>query len=165
MRAIVRSAGLFFAAAGLFVLLAADDPHDDVMDVLSRMAAALTGAGGQNSIGAGSRTGNVPEFMSAVSKDMPDYDTLKSNVTALVRDAEISSSVTAVTESAQGDTYKIDLDWLLQIRSLEQDGPMARRREVVHCEFRKEKKRWKLVSLKPLDFFAAAKPGQSKAEQ
>lgn len=159
MRAIVRNAALLFVMAGLCVAPAADDPHGDVLDVLSGMAAALTGAVGQNFIGAGSRTGNVPEFMSAVSKAMPEYDTLQGNVTALVRNAEISSSITPLTEHAQGDTYKIDLDWLLQIRSLEQDGPTVRRREVVHCELRKEKKHWKVISLEPLDFFAAAKPG------
>ena len=48
----------------------------------------------------------------------------------------------------------IDLDWVLEIRSLEQDGPLVRRREVVHCELRKEKKQWKIVALKPIDFFA-----------
>ncbi|HEX5228508.1 MAG TPA: hypothetical protein VFW44_12390 [Bryobacteraceae bacterium] len=160
MRAIVRSAGLFFVLAGFFVALAAEDPHEAVMDVLSRMAAALTGAVGANSTGAGARTGNVAEFMSAVSKEMPEYDTLQSEITALVRNAEVSSSITPLTEDVQADTYKIDLDWLLEIRSLEQDGPMERRREVVHCELRKEKKHWKVVSLKPLGFFAAAKPGQ-----
>jgi hypothetical protein len=98
--------------------------------------------------------------MAAVSKDMPDYDTLKSNVTALVNEGEISSSILPLTEDGDDQMYKIDLDWLLEVRSLEQDGPLVRRREVVHCELRKEKKHWKVVVLKPLDFFAPAKLGQ-----
>lgn len=161
MRAIVRSAALLFAAAGLSAILAADDAHDDVMEVLSKMAAALTGeSAGDSERISSARSGNVAEFMSVVSKSMPEYDTLKSNVTALVRDAEVSSSIQPLTEEAQGNAYKIDLDWLLQIRSMEQDGPIVRRREVVHCELRKEKKHWKVVSLKPVDFFAAAQLGQ-----
>jgi hypothetical protein len=157
MRAIVRSAALFCAVVA-FALpeFAADDPHDDVIEVLSKMAAALTDDTGQ--VGGGFH-GNVAEFMSAVSKDMPDYDTLKNNVTALVTGAEVSSNIQVVTEDG-GEPYKIDLDWFLQIRSLEQDGPMVRRREVVHCELHKEKKHWKIVALKPVDFFAAANLGK-----
>jgi hypothetical protein len=155
MRVIVRSASVLLTVA----LFASADAHDDVIQVFSKMAAALTGEG-QNGDAGGARSGNVAEFMSDVSKDMPDYDTLKTNVTALVRHAEVSSSVDPLTEDAQGNTYKIDLDWLLQIRSLEQDGPLVRRREVVHCELRQEKKHWKIVALMPVDFFAAVKPGK-----
>jgi hypothetical protein len=91
---------------------------------------------------------------------MPDYDTMKNNVTALVNEGEISSSIQPLTEVGTDQAYKIDLDWLLEVRSLEQDGPLVRRREVVHLELRKEKKHWKVVALKPLDFFAPAKLGQ-----
>lgn len=140
--------------AALFARAAA---HDDVMQVISKMAAALTGESGVE----GARSGNVAEFMSAISRSMPDYDTLKANVTALAHDSEVSSSVEPLTEEQLGDTYTIDLDWLLQIRSLEQDGPLVRRREVVHCELRKEKKHWKIIALKPVSFFAAANLGDS----
>lgn len=139
MRAIARSALLVFAITSLVRA----DAHDEVMQVFAKMAAGLTGT-------------NVPEFMSAFSKDMPDYDTLKDEVTALAKTYEISSSATPVTEDAGKQTYKIDLDWVLDIRSLEQDGPLVRRREIVHCELRKEKNHWKIVSLKPLKFFASA---------
>ncbi len=80
-------------------------------------------------------------------------------MTALVNNAEVSSSILPLTEDEQGPTYKIDLDWLLEVRSLEQDGPLVRRREVIHCELRKEKKHWKIVALKPIDFFAPADLG------
>jgi hypothetical protein len=155
MRVIVRSAVLLCAVSAF----AFADAHDDVMEVFSKMAAALTGVVDHGEAG-GARSGDVAGFMSGVSKDMLDYDTLKSNVTGLVRDAEVSSSVQALTEDVQENTYKIDLDWLLQIRNLEQDGPIVRRREVVHCELRKEKKHWKIIALKPVDFFAAPNPGK-----
>ena len=142
MRAIARSAALALVVAAL----ARADAHDDVMEVLTKMAAALTEV-------------NVPGFMAGVSKDLPQYDTLRNDVTALVNEAEISSSVQPVMEQAGDQTYKIDLDWVLEIRSLEQDGPIVRRREVIHCELRKEKAHWKIVALQPLDFFAAANLG------
>jgi S-formylglutathione hydrolase FrmB len=139
----------------LLVLIAAAfacaDAHDDVMDVVSSMAGALTEVDG---IGPSLVRGNVSRFMSAFSKDMPDYGTLESNVTALVRQAEVSSSIQTVSEDGDDQARTIDLDWVMQVRSLEQDGPVVQRREVIHCELRKEKKHWKIVSLKPIDFFA-----------
>ena len=153
MRAIVRSTALVFIATAL----ACADAHDDVMDVVASMAGALTEA---NGTGVAVVRGNVSKFMAEFSKDMPDYDTVKNNVTALVNAGEISSSIQPLTEEAAGETYEIDLDWLLEIRSLEEDGPLVRRREVVHLELRKEKKHWKIVALKPLDFLAPTKLGQ-----
>jgi hypothetical protein len=157
MRAIVRNTARCTALFCMAAAFACADAHDDVMDVVASMAGALTEVSGD---AAGTVRGNVSKFMAAVSKDMPDYDTLKNNVTALVDEGEISSSVLPLTEDGDTQTYKIDLDWLLEVRSLEQDGPLVRRREVVHCELRKEKKHWKIIALKPLDFFAPAKLGQ-----
>jgi hypothetical protein len=121
------------------------------------MAGALTEVSGT---GAGLVRWNVSQFMAAFSKDMPGYDTLKSNVAALMDEGEISSSIQPATEDGSGQTYQIDLDWLLEVRSLQPDGPLVRRREVVHCELRREKKHWKIVALKPLDFFAPVKFGK-----
>jgi len=153
MAAIVRSAALVCILAAF----ACADAHDDVIDVVTQMAGALTEVAGN---GQSVVQGNVSRFMSAFNKDMPDYATLEGNVTALVRQAEVSSSIQTVSEEGDDQARSIDLDWVMQVRSLEQDGPIVRRREVVHCEFHKEKKHWKIVSLKPIDFFAPPKPGQ-----
>ena len=157
MRAIVRNTARCTALFCIAAAFACADAHDDVMDVVASMAGALTEVSGD---AAGTVRGNVSKFMAAVSKDMPDYDTLKNNVTALVDEGEISSSVLPLTEDGDTQTYKIDLDWLLEVRSLEQDGPLVRRREVVHCELVKEKNHWKVVGLKPIDFFAPPKLAQ-----
>ena len=134
------------------------DAHDDVIELVTSMANALTEVIVDGN-GVERGRGNVSGFMAVFSKDMPDYDTLKNNVTALVNEGEVSSSIQPLTEEGDGQVYKIDLDWLLEVRSLEQDGPIVRRREVVHCELRKEKKHWKIVALKPLDFFAPIQSG------
>jgi hypothetical protein len=153
MRAIARSAVLVCVVAAF----ASADSHDDVMEVVTSMAGALAEVADTR---AGVVRGNVPKFMAAISKDMPDYDTLKSNVTALVNEGEISSSIQPVSEDGDDRARTIELDWAMEVRSLEQDGPIVQRREVVHCELRKENKHWKIVAIKPLDFFGPAKPGQ-----
>lgn len=153
MRAIARSAAL----ASIALCFAFADAHDDVIEVITSMSAALSEISGN---GAGQAHGNVPRFMQAISRDMPEYDTLQNNVTGLVNQAEVSSSIVPVDEDGNEQARSINLDWSLEVRSLEQDGPIVQRREIVHCELRKEKKRWKVVALKPLDFFAPAKLGQ-----
>jgi hypothetical protein len=143
MRAIARSAIL----ACFIAALAPADAHDDVIEVVTSMAAALTAV-------------NVPQFMAAFDKNMPDYGRLETNITALANQAEVSSSIEPLTEEGSDQKRAINLDWLLEVRSLEQDGPILRRREVIHCELEKKGRRWKIVALKPLEFFEPAKPAQ-----
>ncbi len=141
MAAIVRSAVLAcLAAASLHA-----GAHEDVIQLVGSMAAALTAV-------------DVPEFMDAFDKDMPEYDTIRTNVTALVNQADVASSIEPISDEGDETKWSVDLDWYLEVRSLLQDGPIFHRRQMVHCELRKEKKKWKIVSLKPLDFFAPATP-------
>jgi hypothetical protein len=143
MRVIARSVALLYIVAAF----AFADAHDDVAAVVTDMAGALTEV-------------NVPKFMAAFNKDMPGYGTLENNVTALVKQAEVSSAIQPLSEDGDDQARSIDLDWVLEVRSLEQDGPIVHRREVIHCELRREKKRWKIVALKPLEFFGAPSQGQ-----
>jgi len=140
MPAIARSAAL----ACIFAAALGADAHDDVIELVTSMAAALTEV-------------NVPQFMAAFDKDLPDYGRLVTNVTALVYQAEVSSSIVPLMESGDEQKRSIDLDWFLEVRSLQQDGPIVHRREIVNCELQKIKKHWKIVSIRPLEFFEPAK--------
>jgi len=139
MPAIVRSVALAaFAAALLF-----GDAHDEAIKLIGTVAQALS-------------TVNVPEFMEAFDKDMPEYGKLQADVSALVNQADVGSSIEPISDEGDDVHRSMDLDWYLEVRSLIQDGPIVHRRQVIHCELRKEKRKWKIVSLKPLDFFAPA---------
>src|SRR5258708_14043976 len=121
------------------------DTHDEIVDVVSNLANALS-------------TVNAAKFMDVIDKGMPDYDKLKSDVAALMNQAEVTSSIEILQEDGDEAKRSVDLDWYLEVRSLSPDGPIVRRREIIHCELvRKDKKHWKVASLKPLDFFAPAK--------
>ena len=143
MRAIALSCGIGILACAALI----SDTHDDVVDLFASMAAALSEI-------------NVPQFMDAFDKDMPDYDKMKRAVTGLVNQAEVSSSVEPLKDEGDDTKRTVELDWFLEIRSLLPDGPVVHRREVIRCELRKEKKRWKIVSIQPLEFFGAAKLDQ-----
>lgn len=95
--------------------------------------------------------------MDGFDKGMPGYDNLRTQVTALVNQADVTSSIEPVEEQGDETTYRIDLDWFLQVRSLLDNGPIVERRQIVHCQLRKDKKDWKIVSLQPIEFFAPAK--------
>src|SRR5580704_3098380 len=131
--ALSRGALALVPTLGLLVCLHADT-HDDDIDLFASMAAALSEI-------------NVPQFMDAFDKDMPDYGNLKTGVTALVRQADVTSSVEPLSDEGDHAKRTVELDWYLEV--LLPDGHLVRRREVVHCELRKEKKHWKIVALKP----------------
>ena len=120
------------------------DTHDDVVDLFANMANALS-------------TVNPAKFMDAFDKNMPDYEKLKGQIAALVNQTEVTSSVEPLKDEGDGAKRSVELDWYLEIRSLLPDGPIARRREVIQCELKREGKHWRIVSLKPVEFFAAAK--------
>jgi hypothetical protein len=142
MRAIVRSIGIL--ACVVISTVIADTP-DEIVDVISNMANALS-------------TVNAPKFMEAIDKSLPEYDKLKSDIATLTNQAEITSSIETIKDDGDDAKRSVDLDWYLEIRSLSPDGPIERRREIIHCELvRKDKKHWKIVSLQPEKFFAPAK--------
>jgi len=124
--------------------LLADDTRSDILELFTSMAAALSDS-------------NVSGFMNAFDKELPDYGKLKSDITALITQADISSSVEPIKDEGGDTTHSVDLDWLLQVRSQLPDGPIVNRRQIIHCELRKQGKHWKIVSITPTDFFAPAK--------
>jgi hypothetical protein len=130
--------------ASLALASARGDAHSDVIALFGSLAAALT-------------DWNVPAFMDGFDKDLPGYDNLKTQVTALVNQADVTSAIVPIKEDGDDAKYRIDLDWFLQVRSLLDNGPIVERRQVIHCQLRKEKKKWKIVSLEPIEFFAPAK--------
>lgn len=140
MRVIGLSAILLACAAACL----SADPETEVNNLVGVMTAALTEV-------------DVPEFMGVFDKNMPGYERLKQNVTALVDQAEVASSVEPIKNEGSETNRAVDLDWYLQVRSLVQDGPIVRRRQVVHLELMQDKKRWRVVSIAPIDFFAPAK--------
>jgi hypothetical protein len=141
MRVIARS---FFVATIIGCCLLAADTHSEIVEVFTSMAAALSDS-------------NVSVFMNTCDKDMPGYGKLKSDITALLTQAGVSSSVEPIKDEGGDSTHSMDLDWLLQVRSQLPDGPIVNRRQIIHCELRKQGKHWKIVSITPMDFFAAAK--------
>ena len=142
----MRVIGLSIAAALLALCSTAlwADAQSEVLNLLGNTASALADY-------------NVPKFMESFDKEMPDYDKLKDSATALTNQAEVTSAIELVKEEGDDAKRSVDLDWYLQVRSLMPDGPIITRRQIVHCELRRDGKRWKITLIAPIEFFAPAK--------
>jgi len=142
-----RSAGLLACAVTIsaaFAMLLHADSQREILDLFTTMLAALS-------------DDNVAGFMSGFDHDMPEYDKLKSQIAALVQEADIASAIEPVKESGDDTHHSIDLDWFMTIRSGAENSATVQRRQVIHCELRKQQKHWRIVSISPLAFFAPAK--------
>jgi hypothetical protein len=130
--------GLLFALAA--APLCADDAAD-VWDLLSQVAAALA-------------DGNVMEFRQAFDRNMPGYQTLETNVTALVSVYEVGSTIEPLSQEGDSRTQTVELDWFLELVEQQDETNVTRRRERVRCRLVKNGKKWKITSLEPVAFFA-----------
>jgi hypothetical protein len=122
-----------FLCAPFYVLPAVAGIRDDTLQIVSKMASALS-------------SGDASSFMACVDKSAPDYDVLRDNVYALVTEAEATSSIEMIR--TEGDVA--ELDWSLELRSRE-TGTVA---ELRHAAVTVRVSRGKIQSLKPVSFFA-----------
>ena len=135
----VLSLCILFAAAPLHA-----DTHAEVVDLFASMTAALS-------------VDNAEGFIAPFDRDMPDYDKLKARIGALLDEAELAADLEFIKDDGDLIRRSVDLDWYLEIRSKAAAAVVLRRRQVVHCDLRKEKNHWRIFSISPLDFFAPAK--------
>ena len=99
---------------------------------------------------------NAPEFLDYFDRKMPGYDRLKSDVEALVNQADIHSGINQLSES--GD--EVEVDWALDLTAMNEPTQTENRRATVHLRFEKKGKAWKVVSMDAIDLFAPPKVGE-----
>lgn len=133
---IARRVFLAALAAPLFA-----DTHQELIDLFTKMASALS-------------EGNGLAFLDQVDHAMQDYGKLEKYILALAAQNEVTSSIDLLKEEGDDRTQTAELDWFLQIRSREQTGPLERRREIIKCRLERLKKKWKVMAIEPVSFFA-----------
>jgi hypothetical protein len=125
----------------LSVPLFGDDPEQEIFDLFARMAARLS-------------EDNVVEFLGEFDRSMPDYQELRTNVTALLEQSQVQSSVTVLRNEGTATERTVELDWFMQITERYDTQAVTRRRELVRCTVRKTGKKWKVSAFAPLALFA-----------
>jgi hypothetical protein len=117
------------------------DSAQDVWDLIASMASALS-------------AGSAIEFLSAIDPAMPGYETLRANVTALVNEADVQSSIEMVEETGDDRSRAVELDWLIRMVDRQDEAVAERRQDHVKCRVEKSGKKWRIAWLEPLEFFA-----------
>ena len=121
------------------------DARQDILDLFTNLSAALS-------------SGDPVQFIQMFDSAMPGYHMLEINVAALARQAQVKSSIEILSDEGDDALRKVDLDWYINIVQTENGAASAQRREIIHCRVAREKKKWRIVSLEPLAFFAPPTP-------
>jgi hypothetical protein len=135
-----------FLLATLAPALAAD-PRQELYYLLGLMASGLSEE-------------NPQQFMDAFDRSMKGYAELAANVRALVEQVEVMSTIDLVDDSGDAVHHTVHADWLLQLRNKDDRASMLRRQKTIEVRFEKQKRKWKIVSFQPLDFFAPPRKDQ-----
>lgn len=137
-----RGAFLRLSAGAVAGSAAVYGAEESVREVFSAMAAALAG-------------GDASEFIRQFEPSMPSIAVLRSNVEALVEQADVVSSIDFVGERDEEPGKLVQADWAMTVQSRGASGTTERRRQVLTVRLHKVGKGWKITSLQPIEFFAA----------
>jgi hypothetical protein len=126
------------------------DSAQQVWDLFGDIAASLSAA-------------NPEAFLTAFDKAMPGYQKLSDEVNALVRMFDVQSSVEFNKNEGDDQKREVEADWLMILRPVENGTfaspkgevpATAQREQVLKCTVAKQGRKWKMVTIEPVEFFA-----------
>jgi hypothetical protein len=82
---------------------------------------------------------------------MKSYPEIEQKLEALTAQADVSCAIDVVTDVEADGVHKLDLDWLMQLKSQADDTQVERRRLRVQVEMRQIKGVWKITSISPIN--------------
>ena len=140
MAAIAPKVFLALALAGAAL---AADARDEISNEFANIAADFSSS-------------NADGILKRVASTLADRNTLEDNLRAMLHLALVSTSIEVREFTTVGTRATVSLDWYLEMRRGGEGSLLAtqRRREVIHTVWEKQGKRWKIVELKPIAFFA-----------
>ena len=135
------------AASSAIGGVARADAPQQIFDLFAKIASALS-------------DDDPAMFLEAVDPEMPNFQDFRRDLVALTDLASVTNSIEVLSDTGDETQRAEELDWFLEIVGNSDPHPVERRREVV--KFRLERKgnkgkKWKIVSIDPLHFFAPPK--------
>jgi hypothetical protein len=131
---------LWLIPVALAVCLAAD-VHQDVLDFFTDLAASLS-------------ANDAQQFLAAFDPNMPGYAKLRDGVTGLTRAGDIESSVVVAGDDGDATHRSVEVDWRLRVKNNMTATASMPREQRLECKLEKRGKKWKIVSLDPVGYFA-----------
>jgi len=122
----------------------AADAQQQVFDLFSKIASALS-------------DDDPAMFVEAVDSNMPNFQDFRRNLVALTDLADITNSIEVTSDTGDDSHRAEELDWFLEIVGKSDPHPVERRREIVKFRLERRAKKWKIISLDPISFFAPPK--------
>ena len=131
----MRTIGLSIclAACGLFAQAA---PPQTPVQAIAELAADLS-------------QGDVSSAIAAFDSHMAEFNTIRAYLDALVAQTEISCAIEVVSDEETNGVHRLDLDWLMSLKTPEANA-QERRRERVQVEMRQVKGRWVIAAFSPI---------------
>jgi len=135
---LTRRAILFAATAAALRA----DAADDAWDTIASAARTLSDAGSA-----------IP-FLSFFDPKMTGYETLRTNVPALMNQFSLQSTLELQENDGSNTARDVEVDWELRMADLGDGLSVKRRQERVKCRVEKQGKKWRITSFVPLSLFA-----------
>lgn len=126
------------------------DSADDAWELIASAARAL----GEATALPPPNRGTAAPFMSYFDPKMPGYETLRTNVTALIERSDLESTLDPVSNDGDDRARDLSVDWQLRIINAGTGVTSTRREELIKCRVEKQGRKWRIVSLEPQSFFA-----------
>jgi len=120
------------------------DPKQQVFDLFTRIASEMS-------------AGNALTFLDAVDHDMPHYQELANDLMALTEENDVANSIEAYSDEGDENHRVEELDWFMEIVGRSPSHPVERRRAVVKFRLERRGKKWKIIGIDPMHFFAPPK--------
>jgi hypothetical protein len=146
---------LLWAAA-----VSAADPGRDAWELLSSAASALSESDSRSAHF--QSYDNSASFLSNFDHKTPGYEQIAQDVAALLREAQVASSIDLVSNEGDAACRELVVDWTLEITP-QREGPATastRRKQRVKIRVEKRKKGWAITAFEPRDFFSAQESGK-----
>ena len=137
----VRILVMILAAAGA---ACASDAPQQIFDLFSNIASALS-------------DDDPAVFIEAVDPNMPHFYDFRAMLTALVGEADLTNSVEVMTDTGDDKHRTTELDWVLHLADKAGSHTIEERHKAVTFKLERKGKKWKIVSIDPMNFFAPPK--------
>jgi hypothetical protein len=131
----------FFVVTGLWPVFGATTPETEIYKLFAALASALS-------------QGSAAAFLKPFDPAMEGYAKLRQDISALMAQDLVSAVIEVTRNEGDAQHRTVETDWRLVIMSQQPIGPTVRRSEKVTCQLERRKKKWIIVSLKPLALFA-----------
>ncbi len=95
-------------------------------------------------------TGDGSSALSKFDSSLPEYAAIANNIQALVDQTQVTCAIEIVSDTEAKGSHKLDLDWIMNLKSMGDNVTVERRRERVNVEMREIKGKWKIVAISPL---------------